>query len=91
MHYLVAYDLNREVIRPKIVDEVRKTPWARLSESSYVIETNESVDQVHARFRQYLDANDDFFVLTVSRPYTGYGPKAVIAYLDTKLSQSRAA
>ena len=39
--YIVTYDLNKESKRPPIVEEVRKTDYARLSESSYAIDTNE--------------------------------------------------
>ena len=30
--YVVAYDLNKEIRRPNIVDEVKQTAWAMLSE-----------------------------------------------------------
>lgn len=83
--YIVAYDLNKEIKRPPIVAEVKKTPWARLSESSYAIKTAETVERVHARFRKHLDENDDFYVITLSRPWDGYGPKAVIQWLTAEL------
>jgi CRISPR/Cas system-associated endoribonuclease Cas2 len=91
MILLVAYDLTREVKRPNIVGEIRKTAWARLSESSYLIDTNESVEQVHARFRHHLDGDDDFFVMTVGKRYTGYGPKDVVAWMDARIPYSAAA
>jgi CRISPR/Cas system-associated endoribonuclease Cas2 len=83
--YVVAYDLNKETVRPKIVAEVHKTAYARLSESSYAIATSESTGQVHARFKKHLDDNDDFFVITLRKPYDGYGPKAVIEWLNANL------
>lgn len=88
---LVAYDLNEEVKRPNIVAEIRKTAWARLSESSYLIDTNESVEQVHARFRPYLDGNDDFFVMTIGQAYSGFGPKEVIDWIDARVPHAKAA
>jgi len=91
MLLLVSYDLNKEVKRPNIVAEVKKTDWARLSESSYVIDTSETPEQVHARFKKHLDSNDFFFVMRVTKPYTGWGPKDVVEWLDDKMRYQRAA
>lgn len=88
---LVAYDLNKEIKRPNIVAEVRMTAWARLSESSYLIDTTETVEQVHARFKKHLDENDHFFVMTVAKTYSGYGPIEVIDWIDARVPYSRAA
>jgi len=83
--YVVAYDLNKEAVRPNIVAEVKKTPWAKMSESSYAIDTGETPSQVLARFRQYLDDNDDCYVITLRRPWDGWGSKAVIDWLQSRL------
>ncbi|MBL8578894.1 MAG: hypothetical protein JNK47_16850 [Mesorhizobium sp.] len=91
MLFSVNYDLNKEVKRPNIVAEIRKTDYARLSESSYIIDTLETADQVYARFKKHLDSNDHFFVLRVTKPYTGWGPKDVVDWLDSKMQYQRAA
>lgn len=84
--YVVAYDLNQETRRPNIVAEVRRSSgWAKLSESSYAIETIETVTQVHERFSKYLDRNDSFYVISLSRPWTGYGDRHVMEWLGTAL------
>ncbi|MER8993537.1 hypothetical protein [Mesorhizobium sp. M0678] len=86
--YLVTYDLNKETVRPKIVDEVKASAgWARLSESSYAISTNETASQVHERFKKYLDNNDNFYVISLRRPYSGRGPKEVNDWLEKHLPQ----
>lgn len=84
--YIVTYDLNKETKRPNIVGEIKKSrSWARLSESSYVIDTQERPEQVRARLNPYLDANDYCFVITLSSPWDGYGPKEVIDWLQARL------
>ena len=84
--YVVAYDLNKEEKRPNIVAEVKKNGnWARLSELSYAIDTAERPSQVMARFRKYLDDNDNLYVITLSSPWSGFGPKDVIAWLQARL------
>jgi CRISPR-associated endonuclease Cas2 len=83
--YVVAYDLNREVVRPNITKGIKKNAWARLSESSYAIETNETAQQVYERLKPLTDENDNIYVIPLRRPYAGYGPKDVIGWLDEKL------
>jgi CRISPR/Cas system-associated endoribonuclease Cas2 len=83
--YLVTYDLNNEVRRPNITKEIDKTDWAQLSESSYAIQTSETVAQVYARFQKYLDIDDQLYVITLTRPWTGHGPKAVNQWLAQRL------
>lgn len=83
--YIVTYDLNKETVRPKITDEVRKTGWAKLSESSYAITTSETPQQVYDRFSKHLDGNDNFYVIMLNRPYYGRGPKDVNDWLENNL------
>jgi hypothetical protein len=85
MIYVVAYDLNKETTRPKITEERDKTPWAKLSESSYAIETNETPEQVYNRFKKHLDNNDNLYVITLKKPWYGFGPKDVVDWLDKRL------
>jgi hypothetical protein len=84
--YLVTYDLNKETVRPKITTEVKKTAYAQLSESSYAIETNESPEDVYSRFTKLLDGNDNFYVIGLKHPYTGFGPQAVNKWLAENLT-----
>ena len=84
---LVAYDLNKEVKRPDIVAEVKLTDWARLSESSYAIDTQESESQVYQRFRKHIDTDDALYVIILKRPWDGYGPKDVADWLNQRLPQ----
>lgn len=83
--YIVTYDLNKETVRPKIVDEVQKTGWARLSESSYAIETEETPQEVYNRFLPLLDSNDTFYAISLSRPYYGQGLDEVNQWLEENL------
>lgn len=83
--YIVTYDLNKEAVRPEITKEVGKTGWAKLSESSYAISTNETPDEVHARFSKHLDDNDNFYVIALCRPYAGLGPEDVNDWLAEHL------
>jgi hypothetical protein len=84
--YLVTYDLNKEVIRPKITEKVRAfDSWAKLSESSYAISTNMTPEQVYNYFKPLLDDNDNLYVITLKRPYAGQGLQEVNDWLNDNL------
>ncbi|QIO42919.1 hypothetical protein HA464_02255 [Rhizobium leguminosarum bv. trifolii] len=87
---LVTYDLNREQVRPKILEEIKRNAWAKLSESSYAIETYETPKQVYDRLSPYLDGNDNCYIITLAAPYYGQGPKLVNEWLDKRLNYQRA-
>lgn len=83
--YVIAYDLNKETVRPKIVDEIKNTAWAKLSESSYAVDTSETAQQVYDRMFKFLDENDNLYVIPLRKPYAGWGPKAVVEWLNKRL------
>lgn len=83
---LITYDLNKESKRPPIVDLIREFPsWARLSESSYAVQTDLSVNEVYKKFDRLTDANDQIYIITLSQPWMGFGPKEVNDWLDENL------
>ncbi|MBC7279836.1 hypothetical protein [Hoeflea sp.] len=83
--YIVTYDLNRETSRPPILKDIKEYPWAKLSESSYAIETSETPSQVFNRLKEHIDDNDNLYVITLKRPYAGRGPKEVNDWLEPRL------
>ena len=91
--YLITYDLNQEVTRPKIVQKIKNSfsTWARLSESSYAIVTSQTVEQVYSILKPMIDGNDFIYVINLTKPYTGFGSKEVNDWLEhnlPRLSQS---
>lgn len=84
--YLVTYDLNRETVRPNIVGEIKKFTWARLSESSYAIETHLTVEAVYNRLKPVIDSNDNIYIISLKHPYQGFGPADVNKWLEDRLT-----
>ena len=83
---LITYDLNKETVRPNIVGAIQKFDgWAKLSESSYAVTSNLTPSQIHEKLKPFLDSNDQIYVITLSQPYSGYGPKNVNDWLDNNL------
>lgn len=85
---LVTYDLNQETKRPNITKKLKESypSWAKLSESSYAISTNASPEAVVNTLRPMLDDNDTIYVITLNRPYTGWGPTKVNDWLASELT-----
>lgn len=83
---LVTYDLNKETVRPKIVAAIKKGgTWARLSESSYAVYTEETPTAVYQGLRKFLDANDNLLVINMTEPHDGQASAVVKEWLDDLL------
>ena len=86
--YLVTYDLNKESTRPPLLDDLKeKYPsWAKLSESSYAIETLQTPDQIYNNLKHHLDGNDHIAIITLKKPFQCWLPKRVVEWLQDKLT-----
>lgn len=85
--YIITYDLNQETRRPPIVQDIRDT-WPdhkKLSESSYAISALNTPREIYDHLSRHLDGNDTLYVITLSRPYYGQGPRETNVWLDRKL------
>jgi hypothetical protein len=83
---LVTYDLKKPgQDYTDLLKTIKSYPWARLSESSYAIRSDESPETVYAKLNPFLDANDFIYIINLRKPYTGFGPKDVNDWLDANL------
>jgi hypothetical protein len=84
---LVTYDLDKPgQDYTDLLKEIKKFSWARLSESSYAVDTDLSPSQLYARLKPYVDQNDTIYVLVLNRPYAGQGAKEVNEWLERHLT-----
>lgn len=86
---LVTYDLNKEKSdkdREKLREAIKSTgSWARLSESSYAVETTSTPKSFYDVLSPHIDSNDNVLVMTLTRPYWGQHDKEVIDWIEAKL------
>ncbi|MDX9860543.1 MAG: hypothetical protein RBS99_06455 [Rhodospirillales bacterium] len=84
---LVTYDLNKETKRPNIVGAIKEISgsWAKLSESSYAVQTEQTPKTVYDGLKQFIDSNDNLYVINLRKPYYGQGPKDVNDWLESNL------
>lgn len=85
---LITYDLNTPgQEHDKILDKIKTfNGWARLSESSYAVSTSLAPNQVYSQFESLLDSNDHIWIVSLKKPYSGFGSKKVIDWLDANLT-----
>ena len=85
--YIVTYDLNKEIKRPNMAALIKRLypDWAKLSESSYAINTASDPVSVYNALKADLDSNDNLYVITLTRRYWGQGPKDVNEWLARTL------
>ncbi len=80
---LVTYDLNKPgQDYSNFLEKIRLYPSTRLSESSYAIQTSKSPQSVYKELTPHLDKNDYIYIITLSKPYFGYGPENVNKWLE---------
>lgn len=83
---LVTYDLKAPGQDYADFHKVIKSfSWARLSESSYAIDTTLTPQNVYEQLRSHMDTNDNVYVIMLTRPHCGYGPKEVNEWLEKHL------
>ena len=87
---ILTYDLNKEKSKADydgFYEVIKSYPsWARLSESSYAIETSDSPQAIYNKLKPYIDDNDNVLILTLTPPYWGQHSKEVIDWLQKRLS-----
>ena len=91
---LVTYDLNRNSEKfdgqnyAGVLKIIREYSNTRLSESSYAIDTTETPTSIYNKVKPALDKNDNLYVITLSKPDTGFGKKEVNNWLEQHLHQN---
>jgi hypothetical protein len=84
---VITYDLKHEIRRPPIVKFIKENfAWARLSESSYAVETDLTPMQIRDVFMPFLDSDDQLYVVQLTQWWAGFGPPEVNDWLSAKLN-----
>ena len=85
---IITYDLNKEPnseAYKEILKIIKSYAFAKLSESSYAIETDETPLNLYEKLKPYLDNNDCLLVLKLTKPYYGQHKQEVLDWLREKL------
>jgi hypothetical protein len=83
---LITYDLNRPgQTYDQLLTFIKQHAWAKLSESSYAIQTSEAPQAIFTQISNLIDPNDNLYIVTLSSPYWGRGPQSVNDWLRQRL------
>jgi hypothetical protein len=84
---LITYDLNKpgQDYTPLLKLIKQHASWAKLSESSYAIQTNQTPSAIYQMLAPYVDKNDTLLVITLTSPYYGQASPEVVDWLAKKL------
>jgi hypothetical protein len=84
--YLVSYNSAVENARFSMSNDIRAYgSWAKIGDSAYIISTDAEVTEVYDNLSKNLDADDNFYVISVSKPCWGQGPGAVNQWLSDNI------
>lgn len=82
--YCVSYDLNKagQNYNP-LYEELKSSPgyWHYL-DSTWLISTSETAEQLSARIRTNIDDNDNLLVIKVVRDYAGWLPSKAWEWIN---------
>jgi hypothetical protein len=83
--FLITYDLHDKSYETKLLEYIKALAWAKAAESSYAVTTSKSSEQIVTDIKKITSDKIQLYVLTISKPYYGYGPKEVNDWLDRNL------
>jgi hypothetical protein len=88
--YCISYDLNKAGQNyNNLYEELKKSPnWCHPMDSTWLIVTSESPEQVRDRLRKHMDDNDTLLIIKVVRPYSGWLTQEVWDWLEKNIPYS---
>ncbi|MFL9585119.1 hypothetical protein [Stenotrophomonas sp. AB1(2024)] len=88
--FCVSYDLNKSGQNySALYEELKKSPnWWHHLDSTWLIVTSETAEQLRDRIRKHLDDNDTLLIIKVVRPYSGWLSKEAWEWLDKNIPYS---
>lgn len=88
--YLITYDLKKRGQDYKSLYDAIKSAsfddtWCHYLDSTWIIKSNLSVQQVSDKIKQAVDDNDNFIVIEVVKNYHGWLPREAWDYLSNQI------
>lgn len=89
MILLITYDLKKPGQSYRDLHEAIKgsgTSWWHYLESTWLIDTGLSAEQVFGRLKPHVDRNDHVFITRIVRPYQGWLPAKAWEWINARQS-----
>jgi hypothetical protein len=78
MLFVVSYTLNPSRVNEQLTEELMKsTYWMHYIDDSWIIATNDNIDQLYKRLKPFFQDNDLFFIVEIRQQstYRGWLPQ----------------
>jgi hypothetical protein len=89
--YLISYDLKKPGQNYDLLYDALKnaSSWWHYLESTWLIDSHESIDAWQRRIQSRIDANDCFLIveLNSANAYTGWLPKEAWVWMNQRLGR----
>lgn len=88
--YCVSYDLNKAGQNySALYDELKASPgWWHNLDSTWLVSTQESADQLCDRLLRHLDQNDRLLVIKVVKPFQGFLTEKAWEWIRAHVTES---
>ena len=88
--YLITYDLkksgqNYNALYDAIKSASYNDTWMHYLDSTWIIKSSLSAEQVYDKIKAVVDDNDYFIIIEVVKDYYGWLPKESWEYLDNNI------
>ena len=85
--FTVSYDLNKSGQNYEALwAELKRTQYNHILDSTWLISTTETVEQISDRLRKHMDQNDHVIISRLNAgQYNGWMPKDVWEWIRTRL------
>ena len=83
--YLITYDLQDSQYEDAVLEYIKKGSYVYLVDSSYAVNWSKAAAQISEDIQRIANNKIHVYVLSISRPYSGYGPKAANDWLAQNL------
>jgi hypothetical protein len=70
-----------------LIRAIKKHSWVRLTDNVFVVQTTVPADELFATLRGYLDDSANLYVITIRKPFSGFGPGNVNEWLSKNLAK----
>jgi hypothetical protein len=85
---LVTYDTKSPWLDyGGLIRAIKKHSWVRLTDNVYVIHTSVPAEDIFPILRGFLDDSANLYVLTIRKPFSGFGPGNVNEWLAKNLAR----
>lgn len=90
MIYSISYDLHRPGQKyADLIEAIKGSgAWWHYLQSTWLVDTNLTAQQLFSRLRPHIDDNDIVLIIGVTRDYSGWLPDKAWTWINERLAKA---